>query len=121
MAFEMSRGKVPTFSMRPHPAVMGLLVMILVVGLLLAMSCFAKDEGTGAYKQQGIFTLIITAILCILLTIIATAKFWYTHLWKKNSTHARHKQHSQYHPAMRDKERREQRRQSQKRPPQNRR
>ncbi|MDF7825913.1 hypothetical protein P4B35_17925 [Pontiellaceae bacterium B12227] len=111
MAFEMSRGKVPHFSMRPHPAVTGLFIMILTVGLLLAMSFFAKDEGTGAYKQQGILTLMITGILSFFLIIIATAKFWYTHLWKKNSTHARHKQHTQYHPAMRDKERQQRHRQ----------
>ena len=78
--------------------------MILVVGLLLAMSFFSKDEGTGHFKQQGILTLIITAILSIFIIVIATAKLWYTHLWKKNSTHARHKQHTQYHPTMRDKE-----------------
>lgn len=108
MNFDMTRGKVPTFSMRPHPVIVGLLILILTVGLLLAMSFFAKDEGTGAYKQQGILILMITGILSLFLIVIATAKFWYTHLWKKNSTHARHKQHTQHHPAMRDKARREQ-------------
>lgn len=78
--------------------------MILIVGLLLAMSFFAKDEGTGAYRQQGILTLLITSMLCMGLVIIATAKFWYTHLWKKNSTHARHKQHTKHHPAYQRKE-----------------
>ena len=54
-------------------------------------------------------TVIITSILSFCLAILATAKFWYTHLWKKNSTHARHHNHSKYHPAMREKEFREQR------------
>lgn len=85
--------------MRPHPVVTGLLIMIMVIGFLLAMSFFAKDEGTGIYRQQGILTLIITGILCVFLIIIATSKFWYTHLWKKNSTHDRHKQHTKHHPA----------------------
>ncbi len=96
--------------MRPHPVVMGALIMIMIVGLLLAMSLFAKDEGTGVYRQQGILTLIITGILCICLTIVATAKFWHTHLWKKNSSHARHKQHTKYHPAVQQKEFRRNRR-----------
>jgi len=63
--------------------------MILIIGLLLAMSFFSKDEGTGVYRQQGILIVIITVMICIGLIIIATAKFWYTHLWKRNSNHAR--------------------------------
>jgi hypothetical protein len=84
--------------------------MILIVGFLLAMSFFVKDEGTGIHRQKGILTLIITAVLCICLIIVATAKFWYTHLWKKNSTHDRHKQHTKHHPATRDKHYRNQQR-----------
>ena len=106
---QMTRGKVPHFTMRPHPMVTGSLIMILVVGLLLAMSFFVKEEGTGQFRQQGILTLIITGILSIFLTILATAKFWFTHLWKKNSTHARHKQHTQFHPSVKDREFRKQR------------
>ena len=87
----------------------GCLIFILIVGILLAMSFFAKEEGTGQYRQQGILTLIITAIGTILLSILATAKFWFPHLWKKNSTHARHKQHTQYHPSVKDREFRSQR------------
>lgn len=73
--------------------------MIMVIGFLVSMSFFSKDGGTGIYRQQAILTLIITGILCFFLIIVATAKFWYTHLWKKNSTHARHKQHTKHHPA----------------------
>ena len=99
---QMTRGKVPHFSMRPHPMVSGGLISILVVGLLLAMSFFAKEEGTGQYKQQGILTLIIMTVSSILLIILATSKFWFPHLWKKNSTHARHKQHTKHHPAVKE-------------------
>ncbi len=101
---QMTRGKVPHFTMRPHPMVTGGLILILVVGLLLAMSFFAKEEGAGQFKQQGILVLVVTAITSILLIILATAKFWFPHLWKKNSTHARHKQHTEYHPAIKEKE-----------------
>jgi len=107
----MTQGKVPHFTMRPHPIVVGALILILIVGLLIAMSFFSQEEGTGEYRQRGIFTLIVTGITSILLAILATAKLWFTHLWKKNSTHARHRQHTRHHPTVRERElRRQQRR-----------
>ncbi len=99
---QMTPGKVPHFTMRPPPIVMTSLILTLVVGLLLALSFFTKEDGTGQFKQQGILTLIITSILTIILVFLATAKFWFTHLWKKNSTHARHKQHSEFHPSVKE-------------------
>ena len=102
-----ARGKVPHFTLRPHPVVSMVLVLVIIVGLLIAMSFFSMEEGTGEHKHRGIITLILTSILSIFLAIIATAKMWFTHLWKKNSTHARHKNHTKYHPAVKDREFRE--------------
>lgn len=82
----------------------GAIIMTLVVGMLLALSFFSKEEGTGHFRQQGVVTLIITGIITVFLLILATSKLWFPHLWKKNSTHDRHKQHTKYHPAMRDRE-----------------
>lgn len=79
----------------------GLLVLILVIGILLALSFFSKEEGTGDYLHKGVVTLVATAIISVLMTILATSKMWYPHLWNKNSTHERHKQHTKYHPSMR--------------------
>ncbi len=90
--------------MRPHPVLMGVLILTLIVGLLLALSFFSQEEGTGQHQQHGVLTLIITAILSICLLLLATAKLWFTHLWKKNSTHARHKQHTKHHPAVKERE-----------------
>lgn len=101
--------------MRPHPALTALFFMNLTIGALMAMSFFAKDGGAGDYQQKGIFTLIITGLFAFFLAIVALSKFRYTHLWKKNSSHARHKQHTQYHPAIREEERRQQRKQRQQR------
>jgi NADH:ubiquinone oxidoreductase subunit 5 (subunit L)/multisubunit Na+/H+ antiporter MnhA subunit len=101
--------RVPQFTLKPHPIVSMVLVLVMIAGLLIAMSFFSKEEGTGTYKQRGVFTLVITAILSICLTIVATSKMWFAHLWKKNSTHARHKQHTQYHPSVKEREFREQR------------
>ena len=75
-----------------------------VAALLLAMSFFSKEDGTGVYRQKGTFTVILTAIISICLTIIATAKLWFTHLWKKNSTHDRHKRHTANHPVVKERE-----------------
>ena len=94
-------GKVPQFSMRPHPVVTGLFFVILVVGLLLSLSFLSQDEGTGTYRQRAMFTMLVTALSCTFLAIVATSKFWFPHLWKKNSTHDRHKQHTHHHPAVR--------------------
>lgn len=80
------------------------MILILIGGLLLALSFFAKDEGSGQLRQKGVFTLTVTFIVSILLGILATAKMWFPHLWKKNSSHDRHKQHTPNHPVMRDRE-----------------
>ncbi len=109
MAFQPSRGTVPHFTMRPHPVLTGAIVMTLIVGLLLALSFFSQEEGTGHYKQRGILVLIFTGIITFFLLILATSKLWFPHLWKKNSSHDRHKQHSRYHPAVRDREYRKKR------------
>ena len=78
--------------------------MVLVVGVLLALSFFSKEEGIGDYHRKGILTLMVTGILGFCLFLLATAKVWFTHLWKKNSNHDRHKQHSQFHPSVQQEE-----------------
>jgi hypothetical protein len=101
---DLSRGKVPHFTMRPHPVLLLLLILVPISGLLTAMSFWSYADGTGRFIQRGVFTLIITGIIWILLFFLATSKFWFPHLWKKNSTHARHRQHTKYHPSVRDRE-----------------
>jgi len=104
MGPDLSTGKVPNFTMRPHPVISGLLMLVPVTGILLALSFFSHEEGTGIFRQRGILVLIITGILSFFLVILATSKLWFPHLWKKNSTHARHKQHTRHHPSVRDRE-----------------
>ena len=114
MAFT-SRGKVPHFSMRPHPALVGGMIMLTVVGLLVALSFFSKEFGSGEFKRKGILVLMVTGLFDMFLLILATAKLWFPHLWKKNSTHNRHRHHSHHHPAMKDRQFREQRSQQKRR------
>lgn len=99
-----TKGKVPHFTLRPHPVVTMVIILVLIVGLLTVLSFFSREDGTGINRQKGILVLVLTLIISICLTIVATAKLWFTHLWKRNSTHARHKQHSQHHPAVRERE-----------------
>ena len=94
-----TRGSVPHFTLRPHPAVTMLFFFILVIGTLMSLSFLSMEEGAGQYRQKAAFTLSVTGVLCTILAILATSKLWFRHLWKKNSTHDRHKQHSHHHPA----------------------
>jgi len=84
-----------------------MLVLAMITGILLAMSFFSREDGTGTFNQRGVLTLLITTLLCICLGIVATSKMWFRHLWKKNSSHDRHKQHTKYHPLVRESKYRE--------------
>jgi hypothetical protein len=97
-----TQGKVPGFSLKPHPVVSILLVFVFITGLLGTMSLFSMEEGTGEYRQKGILTALVTLVITICLSIVATAKLWFSHLWRKNSTHDRHKQHSRHHPVVKE-------------------
>lgn len=88
--------------MKPHPALVGAFIMITVIGMLVSLSFFSQEVGTGDFKRRGIFVLMVTGILDIFLIILATSKLWFPHLWKKNSTHERHKHHTRHHPSVRD-------------------
>lgn len=81
--------------------ILGALVLTLIVGILLTLSFLSKEDGTGKYEQLVIFTIIITSFLTLFLLILATSKMWFPHLWKRNSSHDRHKRHTQHHPSMR--------------------
>ncbi len=104
-----AKGNVPHFTLRPHPMVSLALILVLIVGLLTTLSFFSMEDGTGIHRQKGILVLVLTGIISIFLTIVATAKMWFTHLWKRNSAHARHKNHTRYHPAVKEREFRKQR------------
>ena len=100
----MIKGKqTPNFRLRPEPTASLLFILVLVSGLLITLSFFSQEDGTGVYHQKGIFSSIATGLLSFTFFLGATAKFWFTHLWKKNSTHKRHGRHSNIHPAKKDK------------------
>ena len=81
-----------------------LIFSIARMGLVLYLPALAFSVVTGAPLWLCVvgMGLIITGIISFCLAIVATSKLWFPHLWKKNSTHARHKQHTSNHPTMRD-------------------
>jgi hypothetical protein len=100
----MIKGKqTPNYSLRPEPTATLLFILVLVSGLLVTLSLFWQEDGSGVYRQRGIFAVIITGLLSFTFLLGATAKFWFTHLWKKNATHTRHSQHSSFHPVEKEK------------------
>ena len=102
-------GKVPHYKLKPHPIASFALILVLITGVLIALSFFSMEDGTGTFKNRGVLALVVTALLSICLAIVATSKMWFSHLWKKNSTHARHKKHTKYHPIVKEREFRGQR------------
>jgi len=97
-----SRDKVPKFSLMPHPGIIALFFLVLVVGVLFGLALLSQDNGAGDYRLRAYFVFLVTGIFCIFIFLIGTSKLWFRHLWRKNSTHARHKQHTKYHPKNRD-------------------
>ena len=86
----------------PHPVIVALFFFVLIVGVLIGLALLSKDGGVGDYEQKANFVFMVTGLLCVFIFMIGTSKLWFSHLWKKNSTHARHKQHTQYHPTKRN-------------------
>ena len=97
------KGKVPHFTMRPNPAASVMCILVFVSGTLLTLSFFSQEDGTGSYQQKGTISAIITLLLTLFLLLSATARYWFTHLWKKNATHSRHHQHTENHPIEKEK------------------
>lgn len=90
--------------MLPSPAIISAFFLVLLTGVLLAGSFWSKEDGTGEFRHQAIAVITVTGLICTFIAIIATSKMWFPHLWKKNSTHKRHKQHTRHHPAVKQQE-----------------
>ena len=101
------KGKVPQYAIRPEPIASFVCIIIFISGSLLTLSFFSQEDGTGVYQQRGTISAIITGLLTIFFILVATDKYWFTHLWKKNATHNRHHKHSKEHPVEQQKQFRE--------------
>ena len=68
------------FKLRPYRGLLLFAFFILVVGGLLSAYFFSEDVYvTGC--RRGLFTLIITLVLTLLLVIVAFSRYGFRHLW----------------------------------------
>ena len=79
-------------------------IIIFISGSLITLSFFSQEDGTGVYQQKGTIAAIITGLLTFFFLLVATDKFWLSHLWKKNATHERHAKHTDNHPVEQQKQ-----------------
>jgi len=97
------KGKVPQYKLRPDPIASILFIIVFISGLLISLSFFKAEDGSGIYFQKGLTSSIFTGIISLCLLFAATSKLLFSHLWTKNSSHDRHRMHSKNHPAEKDK------------------
>ena len=68
------------FKLRPYRGLLLASVFVLVVGGLLSAYLFIEDTyQTGS--RRGLFVLLVTLILAILLVIVAFSRYGFRHLW----------------------------------------
>lgn len=71
--------QVPMFKLQPHKGLLLTAVFILIIGGLLSAYFFVEDAGLPE-ARRGIFVLIVTLILTILMIISAFARYRFSHL-----------------------------------------
>ena len=97
------KSKVPQFKLRPDPIATFLFILVFISGLLISLSFFKAEDGSGVYFQKGLISSIFTGLISLCLLFAATSKLLFSHLWKKNSSHDRHRMHSKNHPMEKEK------------------
>jgi uncharacterized membrane protein YjjB (DUF3815 family) len=72
--------RVPMFKLRPYRSLVLAAVFVLVVGGLLSAYFFIEDAYlTGV--NRGLFILIVTLIITLLLLVVAFSRYGFRHLW----------------------------------------
>ena len=97
------KSKVPQFKLRPDPIATVLFMLVFISGLLISLSFFKAEDGSGVYFEKGLISSIFTGLISLCLLFAATSKLLFSHLWKKNSSHDRHRMHSKNHPMEKEK------------------
>ncbi len=73
-------GKVPMFKLRPYRGLLVFALLVLVVGGLLSAYFFVEDVYLASH-HRGLFTLIMTLGLTLLLVVAAFSRYGFRHLW----------------------------------------
>jgi ABC-type transport system involved in cytochrome c biogenesis permease subunit len=72
-------GRVPMFKLKPYRGLLLSALLVFLIGGLLSAHFFIEDAyRTGG--NRGIFTLIVTLILTLLLIIVAFSRYGFAHL-----------------------------------------
>ena len=77
------KSKVPQFKLRPDPIATFLFILVFISGLLISLSFFKAEDGSGVYFQKGLISSIFTGLISLCLLFAATSKLLFSHLWKK--------------------------------------
>jgi ABC-type transport system involved in cytochrome c biogenesis permease subunit len=72
--------RVPMFKLHPYRGLLMAALFVLVVGGL-ASAYFFVEDAYSLERSRGLFVLIITAILALLLVIAAFSRYGFRHLW----------------------------------------
>ena len=58
-------------------------ILVFISGLLISLSFFKAEDGSGVYFQKGLISSIFTGLISLCLLFAATSKLLFSHLWKK--------------------------------------
>lgn len=75
-----SHGKVPMFKMKPHKGSLLAAAVVLLFGVLFYFEGH-RDPGDIPAQERSKLILALSIVISGLLTIIATGRMWFSHLW----------------------------------------
>lgn len=70
--------RVPMFKLRPYKGLLLVALLVLVVGGLLSADFFARDAYSS--ESRGLFILIVTLLLTLMLVVVAFSRYGFRHL-----------------------------------------
>ena len=70
--------RVPMFKLRPYKGLLLVALLVLVVGGLLSTYFFSEDAYSAG--SRGLFILIITLLLTLMLVSVAFSRYGFRHL-----------------------------------------
>jgi hypothetical protein len=91
-------GGVPNFSLRLKGPSLILLALVLITGLMLSFMFYRQmadgDISAELYMKQS---LTATLLLCAIILLGSTWRWWHPHLWKHGNSQTRHRARTKGH------------------------
>lgn len=73
-------GKVPMFKMKPHGGSLVAAIAVLILGIAFFFEGHRDPGDLPAHDRANLF-LTVSIIVSGLLSIVATGRMWFRHLW----------------------------------------